>query len=287
MEIARRGGGIHRPARPSRAVGRRPARPCNPRLRRLAAHGVTTVEVKSGYGLTPDDELKSLRVIAGWVRFSPWPGSNVAWRTRSPPRIPRDTGRTFRIRSLARLYDAPRRFVGGACPFRGRVLRAGCVHDRRVENDSHCRAGPPGWGSNSTPTSSGVSGAELAAEIGPRQLDHLAAHLRNGNPRARRIHYSCHAASRNDALPSERKSRRPPARSSTPALPWRWPPTSIPGRRDDELSTRHDPRRQSASDERSRNRSSRRREWRGRVVPRPMRLDRLRRIFPRSRAVRC
>src|SRR6185312_12200660 len=34
-----------------------------PRLRRLAAYGTTTVEVKSGYGLTVDDELKSLRVI--------------------------------------------------------------------------------------------------------------------------------------------------------------------------------------------------------------------------------
>jgi imidazolonepropionase len=30
----------------------------------LAAHGITTVEVKSGYGLTLDDELKALRVIA-------------------------------------------------------------------------------------------------------------------------------------------------------------------------------------------------------------------------------
>jgi imidazolonepropionase len=65
MEIARRGGGIHSSVRDLRrrtedelldlAV---------PRLMRLAAHGVTTVEVKSGYGLTPDDELKSLRVVA-------------------------------------------------------------------------------------------------------------------------------------------------------------------------------------------------------------------------------
>jgi imidazolonepropionase len=64
MEIARRGGGIHASVRDLRqrsedelfalALGR---------LRRLMSYGTTTVEVKSGYGLTVEDELKSLRVI--------------------------------------------------------------------------------------------------------------------------------------------------------------------------------------------------------------------------------
>lgn len=64
MEIARRGGGIHSSVRDFRertddelydlAV---------PRLRQLASYGTTTVEIKSGYGLTVDDELKALRVI--------------------------------------------------------------------------------------------------------------------------------------------------------------------------------------------------------------------------------
>ena len=65
MEIARRGGGIHSSVRDLRqrdedslyALAR-------PRLLRLASYGTTTVEVKSGYGLTLEDELKSLRVIA-------------------------------------------------------------------------------------------------------------------------------------------------------------------------------------------------------------------------------
>jgi len=34
------------------------------RLERFLAHGTTTLEAKSGYGLTLDDELKSLRVLA-------------------------------------------------------------------------------------------------------------------------------------------------------------------------------------------------------------------------------
>jgi imidazolonepropionase len=64
MEIAKRGGGIHGSVRDLR--GRTEDDLFHlalPRLRRLAAYGTTTVEVKSGYGLSVDDELKSLRVI--------------------------------------------------------------------------------------------------------------------------------------------------------------------------------------------------------------------------------
>jgi imidazolonepropionase len=64
MEIARRGGGIHSSVRDLRTRSEGELLElASPRLRRLAAHGVTTVEVKSGYGLTPEDELKSLHVI--------------------------------------------------------------------------------------------------------------------------------------------------------------------------------------------------------------------------------
>ena len=63
MEIARRGGGIHASVRDlrSRSAADLVAL-ARPRLARLAASGVTTVEIKSGYGLTVDDELKTLRV---------------------------------------------------------------------------------------------------------------------------------------------------------------------------------------------------------------------------------
>ncbi|MHB1095310.1 MAG: imidazolonepropionase [Gemmatimonadaceae bacterium] len=64
MEIARRGGGIHSSVRDLRARSEDELFALAlPRLRRLAAYGTTTVEVKSGYGLTSDDEIKSLRVI--------------------------------------------------------------------------------------------------------------------------------------------------------------------------------------------------------------------------------
>ena len=64
MEIARRGGGIHASVRDLRARNEDSLLDLAlSRLRRLASYGVTTVEVKSGYGLTPEDELKSLRVV--------------------------------------------------------------------------------------------------------------------------------------------------------------------------------------------------------------------------------
>ncbi|HEY2064957.1 MAG TPA: imidazolonepropionase [Gemmatimonadaceae bacterium] len=64
MEIARRGGGIHASVRDLRARSEDDLFGLAvPRLQALAASGVTTVEIKSGYGLTLDDELKTLRVI--------------------------------------------------------------------------------------------------------------------------------------------------------------------------------------------------------------------------------
>ena len=65
MEIARRGGGIHSSVRDLRARSEDDlVALAIPRLERLASYGTTTVEVKSGYGLTLEDELKTLHVIA-------------------------------------------------------------------------------------------------------------------------------------------------------------------------------------------------------------------------------
>lgn len=64
MEIARRGGGIHSSVRDVRARSEAELLALTrARLRRLASFGVATIEVKSGYGLTLEDELKLLRVV--------------------------------------------------------------------------------------------------------------------------------------------------------------------------------------------------------------------------------
>ncbi len=65
MEIARRGGGIHASVRDLRhRTEDELFTLARSRLRRLASYGATTIEVKSGYGLTLPDELKMLRVLA-------------------------------------------------------------------------------------------------------------------------------------------------------------------------------------------------------------------------------
>jgi imidazolonepropionase len=72
MEIARRGGGIHSSVRDLRERSEDSlVELARTRLLRLASFGTTTIEVKSGYGLTLDDELKTLRVIARLSRELP------------------------------------------------------------------------------------------------------------------------------------------------------------------------------------------------------------------------
>ena len=62
-DIAREGGGIQATVRATRAASEKELlHQSEPRLKRLLDEGVTTVEIKSGYGLDTADELKLLRV---------------------------------------------------------------------------------------------------------------------------------------------------------------------------------------------------------------------------------
>ena len=71
MEIAARGGGIHASVRDLRArTEAELVALARPRLARLAAHGTTTVEIKTGYGLSTEAELTMLRAIRSLARES-------------------------------------------------------------------------------------------------------------------------------------------------------------------------------------------------------------------------
>jgi imidazolonepropionase len=64
QQIASKGGGIRSTVRKTREASEDELfEQALPRVRRLLEHGTTTIEAKSGYGLTIDDELKILRVI--------------------------------------------------------------------------------------------------------------------------------------------------------------------------------------------------------------------------------
>jgi imidazolonepropionase len=72
LEILQRGGGILRTVRDTRAASKSQLlQICEQRSRNLLLHGTTTIEAKSGYGLTLNDEIKSLEVINELNRKGP------------------------------------------------------------------------------------------------------------------------------------------------------------------------------------------------------------------------
>lgn len=76
-EIAAAGGGIRSSVEAVRGASRAAlAERVVSALRGMAAHGTTTVEAKSGYGLTVESELRSLEAIK--MSASRWPGSVVS-----------------------------------------------------------------------------------------------------------------------------------------------------------------------------------------------------------------
>ncbi len=76
LDILARGGGIMSTVRAVRAASRRElSELLDERLAQCLAEGTTTVEIKSGYGLSTKDELKMLEAIA--ESASRWPGRVV------------------------------------------------------------------------------------------------------------------------------------------------------------------------------------------------------------------
>jgi imidazolonepropionase len=72
MEIAKRGGGIHASVRDFRERSEEDLfKLALTRLKELASYGTTTLEIKSGYGLSVEDELKALRVIGRLAERQP------------------------------------------------------------------------------------------------------------------------------------------------------------------------------------------------------------------------
>ena len=72
LEIARAGGGIQRTVRAVREASLDElVALAFPRLRRMLSYGVTTLEVKSGYGLSVDDEIKMLQAVRRLSELQP------------------------------------------------------------------------------------------------------------------------------------------------------------------------------------------------------------------------
>jgi imidazolonepropionase len=176
MEIAARGGGIHSSVRDLRTRSEAELiKLALPRLRRLMSYGATTVEIKSGYGLTTQDELKTLAVIGRLANLLPvrivatWLGAheipvecrdNPNGRAECLDRIDAEITAVAK-QGIARFADVfcepgvftveESRRILSAAKAAGLALK---LHADELE--------PSG-------------GAELAAELGAVSADHLAA----------------------------------------------------------------------------------------------------------------
>ena len=177
MEIARRGGGIHASVRDlrSRSDDELVALAL-PRLRRMASHGVTTVEVKSGYGLSLHDELRTLDVVRRLQALTPlrlvptWLGAHE---------IPAEFRETAVARQgymrLLREEMLPAVVAQGVARYADVFCEPG-VFSVEESRDLLSAAGQAGLGlklhADELETS---GGAELAASLEAVSADHLAA----------------------------------------------------------------------------------------------------------------
>jgi imidazolonepropionase len=172
MEIARRGGGINASVRDLRARSEDElVELALPRLREMLLCGTTTAEVKSGYGLDTESELKTLRAIRRLGKMQPielvptflggheFPPEYREDREAYVDLLVNEMVPAVAEAGLARFCDV---FMEPGVFDRRqteRVLRAGLDHGLRPKLHAD--------------ELEGSGGAELAAELGAASADHL------------------------------------------------------------------------------------------------------------------
>lgn len=177
MEIARRGGGIHSSVRDLRARSEDVLfELARTRLTRLASYGTTTIEVKSGYGLTLEDELKTLRVIARLAEVLPMRIVPTFLGAHEIPHEHRESQATRDAYVHAIIHEMiPAVAAGRLARFADVFCETGVytVAESRAILTAARDAGMLIKLHADELTSSG--GAELAASLGATSADHLAA----------------------------------------------------------------------------------------------------------------
>lgn len=177
LEIAKRGGGIHASVRDLRARSEDElVALAAARIRSLGSYGTTTVEVKTGYGLTVDDELKSLKAIARLAADLPLRIVPTFLGAHEIPLEARATasGRSDYVRLL--VHDLiPRVGAGGLARFADVFCEPGVftIEETRTILTAARAAGLRLKLHADELRPSG--GAELAASLGATSADHLAA----------------------------------------------------------------------------------------------------------------
>jgi len=182
MEIAKRGGGIHASVRDFRLRSEDELYALAlQRISELASYGTTTLEIKSGYGLSIEDELKALRVIGRLAERQPmrivatWLGAHE---------IPHDyrTSEGRRKEFIDLLVDAmlPKVVEQGIARFADAFCEPGVFTidetQRILMASRDAGLGIKIHADELKP----CGGAELAASLGAVSADHLAAISQRG-----------------------------------------------------------------------------------------------------------
>ena len=199
QEITARGGGIMSTVRSVRDKTREELKALvKPRLKRLLAFGVTTVEVKSGYGLTPGDERKCLEAIAELNQEQPVELVPTFLGAHAVPAEYRERRDEY-IRLLLddMLPDVAQNRLAVFCDVFCETGVFSLDESERILN----RARDLGMqvklhADELTP----LGGAELAAKVGAVSADHLLVHHRRGHRRPGAVEDDCDAVAGHGVL---------------------------------------------------------------------------------------
>ena len=243
------------PARPTTAAASgspspRPARrattSCAPcvaaRVAEMRPQGTTTVEVKSGYGLTVEDEAR----LAADRRRGHRPRRPSSGRTSCRPSTRRPRAQYLEL-VTGPMLAAARRTPGGSTSSASRVGRTRSPRTRR--GPCSRPGGAPGWACGCTATSSATARAsQLAVELGAASVDHctylsdadvdalvgaaarpsrrccpgVEFSTRSPYPDARRAAATPGSTSRSPPTATRAPATRPRCRSSSPSRCARW-----------------------------------------------------------------
>jgi imidazolonepropionase len=177
QEIAAAGGGIHRSVRDLHATGDDALLAASQaHIAQLAASGVTTIEVKSGYGLSLEQEVRSLRLIAQLADRLPL-RIVATWLGAHEIPLAARASEASRAAHVAALIDEqlPAVVAGRLARFADVFCEPGVFTTTETRAVlSAAKAAGLGIKVHADELH-GSGGAELAAELGATSADHLAA----------------------------------------------------------------------------------------------------------------
>ncbi len=172
LDIAKAGGGIAGTVRATRAASEEElVRLALPRLQRLLEQGVTVAEVKSGYGLNLEDELKMLRVVRRLQALTPVELVPTLLCAHSvPPEYAERRGAYVELCAKEILPAVAREGLARFCDVFVEQSAFDKEEARRILTAAKALGLTPRLHADQL-TSGG--GAELAAELGAATADHL------------------------------------------------------------------------------------------------------------------